>query len=168
VFIHCWLVLKDISCWMETLGELRQHASRMAIAVAQRRPTVPLPPRHYTPTSTSLELEFGDKDNDVGVEEATQPMATTWGKRGGLMGAKSRRRSSVFRSNGSKLPHLACWPLRSTILSCLPSLGSTVEFPIILFQLLCTVSTSLVLPLSLFFISSCTADCEGLGILCAY
>ena len=73
VFIHCWLVLKDISYCLEMLGKLRQHASRMAITIAasQRRLIVPLLPRHHTLTSTSLKLEFGDEDNDVCVKEAT-------------------------------------------------------------------------------------------------
>jgi hypothetical protein len=69
---------------METPSEVRQQAARAAsaAAIAWRRSTEPLPMRQQNPTPAISELGFGDEDSDVGVEEATQPVAAMWGKRG--------------------------------------------------------------------------------------
>jgi hypothetical protein len=86
VFIHCWLVLKDVPRWMETPGEVRQRAVAAASpARGARRRTMPSPQSAAAATSA---VEYDNEDVDIVLAEASQPSATTWGKRGRPCGSK--------------------------------------------------------------------------------
>jgi hypothetical protein len=90
VFIHYWLVLKDVPHWMEIPGEVRHRVASIASPAGgvKARPTAPFPPRQQTATPTTSGLGFGAEELDVGVDEAMQLMAATGGKRGRPVGMK--------------------------------------------------------------------------------
>jgi hypothetical protein len=105
LFIHCWLVLKDVPCWMEMPSEVRQHAVARASAAgigARRRSTPPLPMRQDIGSPTAVPLVSDKEDADIGVEEPMQrsvPQARP--SRADHVGRSLRRKSNACKNSES-------------------------------------------------------------------
>jgi hypothetical protein len=90
IFLHCWLVLKDVPRWMETPGEVRQRAVAASSPArgTRRRSTVSLPAQEGQGAAATSATGCDNDDVDIGPVEPRQPSAAAWGKRGRPCGSK--------------------------------------------------------------------------------